>query len=189
MEEAWKDIPGYEGLYQASTIGRIRTKPGKTTSNKRYKARTWQSRIMKHKFKVNGKRHDAAVTLWKDGKPKDHLVSRLVAMTWVDGYLPNLTVNHIDGNPRNNRCENLEWLTLSENVKKGFEEGLYESIQIPVLLKSDTEEFPFCSMAEASRFLHRSNGYVSNCLKINRPITDVSGTHYDVFFKAVKSVG
>lgn len=49
MEELWKDIPGYEGLYQASNLGRIRSAPGKTTSSARYKVRVWKVRIIKAK--------------------------------------------------------------------------------------------------------------------------------------------
>lgn len=55
------------------------------------------------------------------------LVSRLVAMAWVDGYEPTLTVNHIDGNPSNNTPENLEWVTIGENVKKASEKGFLKS--------------------------------------------------------------
>ena len=112
MEE-WKDIPGYEGLYQASNFGNIRTHADKVTSSARFKIRHWKQRIMKQKFQArpNGKK-DARVCLWKEGKEKTFLVSRLVAMTWCDGYLPGLTVNHIDGNPKNNCADNLEWTTL-----------------------------------------------------------------------------
>lgn len=69
--EEWKDIPGYEGLYQASTLGRIRTCEGKTTSSARFEKRVWKQRIMKQKLNKNRKgRIDARVCLWKDGKEK-----------------------------------------------------------------------------------------------------------------------
>lgn len=179
MEEVWRDIPGFENLYQASSDGKIRTKPGKVTANKRYGHRVWQTRIVKHKSKSN-KRKDAAVTLWKDGVPKDYLVSRLVAMAWVDGYEDGLTVNHIDGNPTNNNCSNLEWITRSENVKKGFEDGLYKGVQLPVVLLRDGVENEFASMAEASRFLGRNSGYIHNCLRKGRIISDVNGNAYAI---------
>lgn len=184
--ERWKDIPGFEGLYQASNTGLIRSAPGKVTSSKRFSRRVWKTRILKHKFRVNRKRRDAAVTLWKDGKCKDYLVSRLVAMTWVDGYEPSLTVNHIDGNPQNNNCSNLEWVTLSENIKKGYANGLF--VQQPIMLKCSENEFSFVSMAEGSRFLGRNHGYIYNCLKCNRPIKDTDGKCYSIFFmKEVKA--
>lgn len=183
--EQWKDIPGFEGLYQASNTGLIRSAPGKITSSKRFNRRVWKTRILKHKFRVHGKRRDAAVTLWKDGKCKDYLVSRLVAMAWVDGYETNLTVNHIDGNPQNNNCSNLEWITLSENIKKGYKDGLFANCQHSIQLVCDEGILIFESMAAASRFLGRSHGYVSNSMKVNRPITATDGKQYTI--KDVKS--
>ena len=62
--DKWKDIPGYERLYQASNQGIIRTAPGKTTSNARYEKRVWKTRVMKGRGKsLVGWR----VGLWKDG--------------------------------------------------------------------------------------------------------------------------
>lgn len=94
MEELWKDIPGYEGLYQASNFGRIRSAPGKTTSSARYKVRVWKTRIIKPKTERrcrNSKgKMDERVELWKNGTHKTMLVSRLVAMAWVDGYKATL---------------------------------------------------------------------------------------------------
>ena len=101
MSENWKAIPGYEGLYEASTLGRIRTAEGKTTSSRRFFKRVWKQRILKGR----------AVSLWKDGKEKDWLVARLVAMTWIDGYCEGMTVNHKDRNRFNNNIDNLEWLS------------------------------------------------------------------------------
>lgn len=178
--ESWKDIPGFEGLYQASNTGLIRSAPGKVTSSKRFSHRVWKTRILKHKIRSHGKRRDAAVTLWKDGKCKDYLVSRLVAMAWIDGYKPELTVNHIDGNPQNNHCMNLEWVTLAENIRKGHEIGLFSYCHAPVQLSCKGEVFFFGGMAEASRFLGRNHGYVSNALKKNHNITDINGNKYTV---------
>ena len=97
MEELWKDIPEYEGLYQASNLGRIRSAPGKTTFSAGCRVRTWQVRIIqpkKEKRCRNSKGYtDERVELWKDRTHKTMLVSRLVAMAWVDGYKPELTVN------------------------------------------------------------------------------------------------
>jgi hypothetical protein len=125
--EQWKAIPGYEGLYEASTLGQIRTVEGKITSNARYPRRVWKQRILKLKYELrkSGQHKDARVCLWKDGKEKTFLVSRLVAMTWCRGYAEGLTVNHKDGNPMNNYYENLEWITLADNIKHAMKNGLY----------------------------------------------------------------
>lgn len=180
--EIWKDIPGYEGIYQASRSGKIRTKPGKVTSNKRYEHRVWKSRILKQKIPQNRKRKDPRVNLWKDGVCKTFLVSRLVAMAWVPGYGHGLTVNHIDGNTLNNNCANLEWVTRSDNIRKGFELGLFANTMESVMLKCADLEVVFESMAAASRFLGWNSGYIHNCLRTDRPIKDTSGNTYKIYF-------
>lgn len=126
--ERWKDVPGYEGIYQASDTGLIRTKPGKTTYTERHGVRHWKTRVLKFKYqtrKGNQGKRDAKVSLWKDGKEKTWLVARLIALAWCDGYADGMTVNHIDGDPENNACSNLEWITHAENIKKGWADGLY----------------------------------------------------------------
>lgn len=170
--EQWKDIPGYEGLYQASTDGRIRTCEGKTTSSARFPHRVWKQRVLKQKLSNKHGRRDARVSLWKDRKEKTWLVSRLVAMTWCNNYSPELTVNHIDGNPLNNACANLEWVTRKTNIQKGFETGLYSTVQKRVLLSNGLKVLEFKSMSEASRFLGKSNGYISQRVKSGIPILD-----------------
>lgn len=167
--EQWKDIPGYEGIYQASTDGRIRTCIGKTTKNARYSSRVWKQRELKQKFTVNKKgRTDARVCLWKDGQGKTFLVSRLVAMTWVEGYASDMTVNHIDGNPLNNAASNLEWLSRADNIRHGFASGLFSSSQTPVVVVQGEKIEVFSSMSEASRYLGKTNGYISNKLSKRR---------------------
>jgi hypothetical protein len=180
MDILWKDIPGFEGIYQASNTGSIRTKPGKVTSNRRYAHREWKTRVLKAKYPKNRKRKDARVTLWKDGKESDHLVSRLVAMAWVDGYAPGLTVNHIDGNPENNTIENLEWLSLGDNVRKGYETGLFDKCQKKITLIGESDCASFASMAQASRFLGRNNGYIHNCIKVGKKPTSEDGQIYTI---------
>ena len=179
MDILWKDIPGFEGIYQASNTGSIRTKPGKVTSNRRYAHREWKTRVLKVKY-LKGRRKDARVTLWRDGKESDHLVSRLVAMTWVDGYAPGLTVNHIDGNPENNATDNLEWVSIGDNIRKGYETGLFSKCQKPITLIGETACIKFDSMAQASRFLGRKNGYIHNCIKTGRFPTRADGQVYIV---------
>lgn len=180
MEERWKDIPGYEGLYQASNLGRIRSSVGKTTSNARFSKRVWRSRILKPKYiTLSGGRGDLRIDLWKDGAHKNYLVSRLVALTWCDGYTPEMTVNHIDGNYLNNLPNNLEWISLGENIRHGFRTGLYSSIQKRIrLIDCNGGYVDFQSMAEASRYLGRNSGYISNAAAKGHAIRDVYGEQY-----------
>ena len=180
--EFWKPIPGYEGLYEASSLGQIRTADGKTTSSARFKNRVWKQRIMRTRWK-NRKRTgkaDARVDLWKDGKVKTFLVARLIAITFLPSPYEKLTVNHIDGDTTNNRADNLEWATSSENNKHGFETGLFNSIQTEtVLVDENGGEISFPSQAKASLFLGRNHGYVSAV--INRNSNTVTAANGSVF--------
>lgn len=180
MEEVWKPIPGYEGIYEASNLGRIRTANGKTTSNARYPVRVWQQRVLKPKVQTrsNG-RKDQRVNLWKDGVESTQLVARLVAMSFLPMPFDNLTVNHINGNPMDNRIENLEWCTIQENIHHAFETGLQKNSEKAVVLESfDGHELSFKSMAEASRYLKKNNSYVSNKLAKCAPCYDECGVKY-----------
>jgi hypothetical protein len=94
MEEIWKDIPGYEGLYQASNLGKIRGKRGLlklSNSHKRY--------------------YYAQLTI--NGKNKSKSVHRLVALTFL-GF-SKLDVDHINGDKFDNRACNLRYLTARDN--------------------------------------------------------------------------
>jgi hypothetical protein len=166
-EEIWRDIPGYDG-YQVSNLGNVRTF-NKTTYTEKHGLRHWKSRILKQKWcksTARSDRHDARVDLWKDGKPKTFLVARLVAIAFL-GY-ENLTVNHIDGNPKNNRVENLEWCTKKENIQKGFDNNLYPQIGVLLINKKTNEKIKFRSMSLASQFMKKNKGYLNYCKKINK---------------------
>lgn len=103
--ERWRDIPGYEGVYQASNLGRIRRigvvrgAPPKEFI-KQYKHKTGYM-IVKLSMKSKG---------------KNKKVHRLVMLAFTDRHDPSLIVNHIDGNKCNNRLDNLEWCTHKENI-------------------------------------------------------------------------
>ena len=88
----------------------------------------------------------------------------MVALTWIPGFKEGMTVNHINGDRFDNRTCNLEWLTLADNIRHGFETGLYGNTQKRVLLRDHRsgKQKSFDSMAEASRFLGKDSKFVSN---------------------------
>lgn len=103
MQEIWKDIEGYEGLYQVSNLGNVRSL-------------NWAKRgIVKNLYLKKQNRGYLHVELAKNGVRKSATVHRLVAMAFIPnpGNLP--LINHKDENPLNNRAENLEWCDCSYN--------------------------------------------------------------------------
>lgn len=100
MQEIWKDIKGYEGLYQVSNNGLIKNKEGS---------------ILKP-FISNGYYR---VKLTKQGKRKNEYIHRIVAYAFLDlDKNKSLQVDHIDNNRLNNNFRNLQLLTQKENIKK-----------------------------------------------------------------------
>ena len=160
MEEIWKDIPNYDG-YQVSNLGRVRTY-NKISKTNLHGERHWKNRILK--FKGKSYKTGYRVDLWKENKPHTLLVARLVAFTFYNENIDNheLTVDHIDGNRLNNNINNLELVSLSENIKRAFNNDLYTmQKKIKVINKNNNYDKTFRSMAEASRAIGKNHGYIS----------------------------
>ena len=157
-DELWKPIPGFEGIYEASNLGQIRSAEGKTTQNALRGTVHWKQRILKQHYSKRKRsgREDARVTLWKNKEPHYFLTARLIALTWCDGYEDGMTVNHIDGNPMNNSASNLEWVTRADNIRHGFETGLYTTAK-PCVALIDGEEVCFRSHTKAAEALRERN--------------------------------
>ena len=180
-KEEWKEIPGYESLYEASSFGRIRTCNGKTTFTEWHGIRVWKSRILKNKTKTPDD-SGFKVSLWKNGEAKTWLVHRLCALTFL-GEPQNIelkstgermTVNHKDGNRLNNNIENLEWLTLADNIRHAFDNGFINtSYKTKIIIDKNVIEFS--SMTLADKYIGRANGYISNAIANKRQIKDIQG--------------
>lgn len=163
----WKDIKGFDG-YQVSDDGRVRTH-NKVTHTERHGDRRWKDRELACKVgRSKRNRGDKRVDLWKDGKPYGFKVSRLVAFTFLDEDINDLskTVNHKDGDFNNNRIENLELISLGDNIRHGFENGLYSTaVKVLVTDKKTGVCSEHRSMSMASKYVGRSVGYISNLFK------------------------
>lgn len=108
MEEVWKDIKGYEGLYQISNLGRVKSLPRYLPNKYSFK-----TTYLKPALNVQGY---FFVTLCKDGRMYRKRVNRLVAEAFIPNPDDLPQVNHKDENKLNNCVDNLEWCTAQYNV-------------------------------------------------------------------------
>lgn len=157
--EIWKDVVGYESLYQISNKGRLKHKPTKAIGGKGYcdKPEYFKQPYLNR----NGYYHCA---LSANDKTKDFLIHRLVAMAFLPNPKSFRVVNHINGIKTDNRVENLEWCTHSENTRHAFRIGTMgnykesDRISKPVRLCkiSDGTIFDFGTIKSAAIFLELS---------------------------------
>ena len=110
--ENWKPVVGYEGLYEVSDQGRVRSVDRITRDGRR-----WKGRVLSTSKVSSGYLH---TVLSVDGKYDHVYVHRLVADAFVPNPQGKLEVNHKDGNKKNNVASNLEWVTHSENGLHSF---------------------------------------------------------------------
>lgn len=107
MEEIWKDIPGYEGMYQVSNLGQVRSL--------NY-GRTGKIKLLKQHYDIHGY---LKVGLAKHRECKYYFVHRLVAICFIENPLNYPIINHKDENPSNNIVDNLEWCDHKYNINYG----------------------------------------------------------------------
>lgn len=136
LNEEWRDIVGYEGFYQVSSRGRVRSLDRITSDGKH----------LKGKLKTSSSKY-RIVTLYKDSQYENVLVHRLVA----NAFLPNPNnlpeVDHIDGDPSNNDLHNLRWVTRSQNAKNKSKPSCYRR---NVTCLNTSQQFQ--SISAAARF-------------------------------------
>ncbi len=162
--EIWKPIPNFEGYYEASNMGRIKSldrtieKPDKKTGKINYMTR--RGKIFKIRFKHN--RRYMTIRLSKNRHVLSTPVHRIIAMTFIPNPNNKPQVNHINGIKTDNRVENLSWVNNSENVLHAIDSGLMkyavgESHGSAVFTESDVLKI---------RELHASKKY--NMVEIGR---------------------
>jgi len=110
--EEWRDVLGYEGLYKVSNLGRVKS---------------FFKGIEKFRKPVLARPGYFSVVLYKNNIPQSARIHVLVAQAFIPNPENKAYVNHIDGNKLNNRADNLEWVTPSENLRHAYDTGLQKS--------------------------------------------------------------
>lgn len=165
--EVWKDVIGYEGLYQVSNLGRVKSYPKKWyCGNGMNNLKFHNGILLKTHVTYNGY---AKVALCKKGKNKHLLIHRLIAEAFIANIDKKPCVNHINGIKTDNRIENLEWATYSENTKHSFKN------KFQVIKKGKDHYF------------YGRNGFLSNRGKI--VLNTQNGIFYGSIIEAANSIG
>lgn len=157
MKEIWIPVKDYEGLYEVSNLGNVRSLGNGNSNNSEYH----KIRVLKPYVCTNGY---LGVVLCKNKQKKKHLVHRLVAEAFIPNWFDDQEVNHIDEDKINNRVENLEWCDHKFNCNYGTRnKRVAEQQSKPVLQYTKNGEFvkEWSSIMEADR-----NGF--NCSNIIR---------------------
>ena len=168
MEEIWKDVPGYEGLYQVSSIGRVKS------------LRFNKTKIMSQ-WSHNGYR---MVEFCINNERNYFGVHQLVAMAFIPNPENKPQVNHKDRNRSNNNVENLEWVTASENVAHAYSMGVkprptHQNQPNQKTIFDLIEEKEYFSIREASRQTGHTRDTIKRSLDLNIPVCD--NTHHFIY--------
>lgn len=154
--EVWKDIEGYEGLYQVSDKGRVKSLGNGKSGNSKKK-------ILKASKTGGGY---MLVNLCKEGNIKHYTIHRLVAQAFIDNPDNLPEVNHKDENKENNAVNNLEWCTKEYNINYGTARKRMAEKQSKAVIgisKVSGLILEFPSTQEASRQTGINRGNISSC--------------------------
>lgn len=159
--DEWKTITGYPD-YKVNVYGEV-------YSIRKGRILTPQQNIWGYLF----------VTLYNENGPKIHTIHRLVANAFIPNIDDKPQVNHIDGCKRNNRVNNLEWCTNSENEKHAFSLGLKHPTRQKKIRIVETDEI-YDSIHECARVINGNFTAISNCIR------GISKTHLGYHYEVVE---
>lgn len=127
MEE-WRPVKGYEGLYEVSNEGRVRSLDRVVIAKDGRKMHV-KGRVLSTSGMSGRDRNYPLVTLWSNNRGYSIQVHRLVAFAFLGDPQNGMMVDHIDGDTTNNNVSNLEWVTCGENNSRAYALGLKKSTQ------------------------------------------------------------
>jgi hypothetical protein len=169
MTEIWKDIKGYEGLYQVSNLGRVKSL-GKYDRLGRYHEERIKSAV------DNGTGY-LIVNLKHNGKQQMVTVHRLVASAFVSNPSNLPEVNHKDGCKTNNESLNLEWCDRSYNVKHAVANGLQTNFGQRKVMCVELN-LTFNTIKEAEEWVGVKGSRISNVCNLKRGCKTCGGYHW-----------
>ena len=137
MQEIWKDIKGYEGLYQVSNLGKIKNK---------------DNMPLHLNTNTYGYKH---VSLSKEGKSKTVPVHKIVATAFIENRDNKPQINHRDGDKTNNKVENLEWTTQKLNNIHAIKTNLRKTRVVKMYDKNDKYICSFKNRMEIDKFFNK----------------------------------
>ena len=170
MSNNFVPVKGYEGLYEVSKEGIVRSILHNTTTRRIVKGKqqefTWRvpGKIMKHSLRPDGYYE---VSLTKQGVTTNVCLHRILAEAFIDNSDNKPEVNHKDGNKANNSLDNLEWATYTENNLHAVYFSL--NVQAKKVYCFETDII-YPSMSEAERLLKLSQGSISTAIRKKRSV-------------------
>lgn len=150
MKEEWKDIPNYDGYYQVSNYGNIKSL-NRVIMRKDNKPYTQKEKILKPA--KNNKGYNICV-LTKNMKSKTFSIHRLVAEAFIPNPKNLPQVNHKDGNKQNNRVDNLEWITNYDNIQHSIRTGIRKIDKI-IKAMNDKVKIPVNQYNKNGKFIRK----------------------------------
>lgn len=157
MKEIWKDIPNFEGLYQASNLGKIKTLEH-TTTQKHWQGGTSHRHYKEHIIKgsINSRGYINISLRDKNNKRKSYLAHVIIAKTFLPTINNKNCVNHKDGNKLNNKVENLEWVNHKENTQHAIKNNLIKHNNFKMYDKNGKFIKKFDNYNEIEKYLNRN---------------------------------
>lgn len=144
--EEWRSIPGYEGFYEASSHGQIRSL-ARVVRGKTGTMRSHKGRILKLQVKASGHK---CVSLSRDGEVLQHMVHVLINRTF-NGDGNGLITRHVDGDASNNHADNLAWGTYSENNHDKAKHGVHHLASKVTCIRGHLLQEPNLILASAKK--------------------------------------
>lgn len=137
MKEVWKNIIGYENLYQISNKGFVASLDRIVNGNQQNPYRNLKGKVLRSGVDGMGYKR---INLLKNGKQKSFTIHRLLAIYFINNSNNLAEVNHIDGNKLNNSLNNLEWCSHKANMKHARDNGLIVNYKTSKVLQYDKNE-------------------------------------------------